>query len=287
MNNLLTRFFRYIAFDTQSDEGQTTCPSTPGQLTLAMHLADELKSLGLQQVELDDNGYLTALLPANVTTAVPAIGFIAHMDTAPDYSGHKVQAQLVESYQGGEIALGSGHEVLSPIEFPSLRHYLGQDLITTDGTTLLGADDKAGICEIITAAAHLLAHPEIPHGDIYLGFTPDEEIGRGADRFPLDRFRAQWAYTVDGGELGELEFENFNAATAIIHIRGNNVHPGTAKDVMVNSQTLAARFHAEMPSDETPECTEGYQGFYHLIGSQGSVEESTLTYIVRDFDEAG
>ena len=287
MNNLLTRFFRYIAFDTQSDEGRTTCPSTPGQLTLAMHLADELKSLGLQQVELDDNGYLTALLPANVTTAVPAIGFIAHMDTAPDYSGHKVQAQLVESYQGGEIALGSGHEVLSPIEFPSLRHYLGQDLITTDGTTLLGADDKAGICEIITAAAHLLAHPEIPHGDIYLGFTPDEEIGRGADRFPLDRFRAQWAYTVDGGELGELEFENFNAATAIVHIRGNNVHPGTAKDVMVNSQTLAARFHAEMPSDETPECTEGYQGFYHLIGSQGSVEESTLTYIVRDFDEAG
>ena len=287
MNNLLTRFFRYIAFDTQSDEGQTTCPSTPGQLTLAMHLADELKSLGLQQVELDDNGYLTALLPANVTTPVPAIGFIAHMDTAPDYSGHKVQAQLVESYQGGEIALGSGHEVLSPIEFPSLRHYLGQDLITTAGTTLLGADDKAGICEIITAAAHLLAHPEIPHGDIYLGFTPDEEIGRGADRFPLDRFRAQWAYTVDGGELGELEFENFNAATAIVHIRGNNVHPGTAKDVMVNSQTLAARFHAEMPSDETPECTEGYQGFYHLIGSQGSVEESTLTYIVRDFDEAG
>ena len=287
MNNLLTRFFRYIAFDTQSDEGQTTCPSTPGQLTLAMHLADELKSLGLQQVELDDNGYLTALLPANVTTPVPAIGFIAHMDTAPDYSGHKVQAQLVESYQGGEIALGRGHEGLSPIEFPSLRHYLGQDLITTDGTTLLGADDKAGICEIITAAAHLLAHPEIPHGDIYLGFTPDEEIGRGADRFPLDRFRAQWAYTVDGGELGELEFENFNAATAIVHIRGNNVHPGTAKDVMVNSQTLAARFHAEMPSDETPECTEGYQGFYHLIGSQGSVEESTLTYIVRDFDEAG
>ena len=287
MNNLLTRFFRYIAFDTQSDEGQTTCPSTPGQLTLAMHLADELKSLGLQQVELDDNGYLTALLPANVTTPVPAIGFIAHMDTAPDYSGHKVQAQLVESYQGGEIALGSGHEVLSPIEFPSLRHYLGQDLITTDGTTLLGADDKAGICEIITAAAHLLAHPEIPHGDIYLGFTPDEEIGRGADRFPLDRFRAQWAYTVDGGELGELEYENFNAATAIVHVRGNNVHPGTAKGIMVNSQTLAARFHAEMPSDETPECTEGYQGFYHLIGSQGSVEESTLTYIVRDFDEAG
>ena len=287
MNNLLTRFFRYIAFDTQSDEGQTTCPSTPGQLTLAMHLADELKSLGLQQVELDDNGYLTALLPANVTTPVPAIGFIAHMDTAPDYSGHKVQAQLVESYQGGEIALGSGHEVLSPIEFPSLRHYLGQDLITTDGTTLLGAGDKGGLCEIITAPAHLLAHPEIPHGDIYLGFTPDEEIGRGADRFPLDRIRAQWAYTVDGGELGELEFENFNAATAIVHIRGNNVHPGTAKDVMVNSQTLAARFHAEMPSDETPECTEGYQGFYHLIGSQGSVEESTLTYIVRDFDEAG
>ncbi len=287
MNNLLARFFSYIEFDTQADESQSGCPSTAGQLSLARHLATELSSLGLQQIELDANGYLTALLPSNVTTDVPAIGFIAHMDTAPDFSGHKVQAQLVEAYQGGDIALGNGQEVLSPGDFPSLRSYLGQDLITTDGTTLLGADDKAGICEIITAMAHLLAHPEIPHGDIYLGFTPDEEIGRGADLFPLDRFKARWAYTVDGGELGELEYENFNAATAIIRVQGNNVHPGTAKDIMVNSQTLAAQFHASMPATETPECTEGYQGFYHLIGMQGSVEESTLTYIIRDFDSDG
>ena len=287
MENLLSRFYRYVAIDTRSDERHNRCPSTAGQLKLAALLNEELISLGLADVTLDDNGYLTARLPANTDQEVPAIGFIAHMDTAPDFSGKQVKPQLIERYQGGEIALGKGVEYLSPREFPVLRNYLGQDLITTDGTTLLGADDKAGICEIITAAAHLLAHPEIPHGDIYLWFTPDEEIGRGADRFPLDRFRAQWAYTMDGGELGELEYENFNAATAIVHVRGNNVHPGTAKGIMVNSQTLAARFHAEMPSDETPECTEGYQGFYHLIGSQGSVEESTLTYIVRDFDEAG
>jgi tripeptide aminopeptidase len=287
MKNLLARFFSYIEFDTQADERQNGCPSTPGQLSLARHLAGELTALGLQQVELDDKGYLTALLPSNVASPVPAIGFIAHMDTAPDFSGHQVRAQLVEAYQGGDIALGCGQEVLSPMDFPSLRQYLGQDLITTDGTTLLGADDKAGICEIITAMAHLLDHPEIPHGDIYLGFTPDEEIGRGADLFPLDRFKAQWAYTVDGGELGELEFENFNAATVIVRVQGNNVHPGTAKDIMVNSQTLAAQFHASMPADETPEHTEGYQGFYHLIGSQGSVEESTLTYILRDFESEG
>ena len=282
MNNLLARFFSYIEFDTQADESQSGCPSTAGQLSLARHLATELSSLGLQQIELDANGYLTALLPSNVTTDVPAIGFIAHMDTAPDFSGHKVQAQLVEAYQGGDIALGNGQEVLSPGDFPSLRSYLGQDLITTDGTTLLGADDKAGICEIITAMAHLLAHPEIPHGDIYLGFTPDEEIGRGADLFPLDRFKARWAYTVDGGELGELEFENFNAAAAKIIIKGLNVHPGYAKGKMVNASLLAMDFASWLPVVQRPEHTTDYEGFFHLTNMTGTVEEATLSYIVRD-----
>lgn len=287
MQNLLPRFFRYVAINTQADERYKRCPSTPGQKKLAELLADELRELGLSEVVLDDKGYLTAHLPSNSPDSVPAIGFIAHMDTAPDFSGRHVQPQLVECYQGGDIALGQGQEVLSPFEFPSLRQYLGQDLITTDGTTLLGADDKAGIAAIITAIEHLLAHPEIGHGDIYLGFTPDEEIGRGADHFPLDRFPAQWAYTVDGGELGELEYENFNAATAIVRIQGNSVHPGTAKGIMVNSQTLAARFHSQMPTGETPETTAGYEGFYHLIGMQGSVEESLLTYIIRDFSAEG
>ena len=284
MENLLSRFYRYVAIDTRSDERHNRCPSTAGQLKLAALLNEELISLGLADVTLDDNGYLTARLPANTEQEVPAIGFIAHMDTAPDFSGKQVKPQLIERYQGGEIALGKGVEYLSPREFPVLRNYLGQDLITTDGTTLLGADDKAGIAEILTAIACLQAQPEIKHGDIYIGFTPDEEIGRGANLFPLDRFPARWAYTVDGGELGELEYENFNAATATIEVRGNNVHPGTAKGIMVNSQTLAAQFHAAMPEAQTPERTEGYEGFFHLIGLQGSVEKSTLTYIIRDFD---
>ncbi len=284
MEKLLSRFFRYIAVDTRSDERHARCPSTAGQLKLAVMLNEELNDMGLSDVTLDDNGYLTARLPSNAPQPVPAIGFIAHMDTAPDYSGKHVKPQLVEQYQGGEIALGKGIEYLSPRDFPILRNYIGQDLITTDGTTLLGADDKAGIAEILTAIAYLQAHPEIVHGDIYIGFTPDEEIGRGANLFPLDRFPARWAYTVDGGELGELEFENFNAATATIEVRGNNVHPGTAKGIMVNSQTLAAQFHAAMPADQTPECTEGYEGFFHLINLQGSVEKSCLTYIIRDFD---
>lgn len=284
MTTLLPRFLRYLAVHTQSDESYAQCPSTPGQLDLARLLAAELTDLGLHRVTLDQHGYLTALLPANTQEAVPAIGFIAHMDTAPDYSGEHVQPQHIQHYQGQVIALGDSGAVLDPAEFPSLLNYLGQDLLTTNGHTLLGADDKAGIAEILTAIEYLLAHPEIAHGDIYVGFTPDEEIGRGADRFPLDRFPAQWAYTVDGGELGELEYENFHAATATLRFTGNNVHPGTAKHIMVNSQTLAARFHAAMPPDETPECTEGYQGFYHLIGSHGSVEHSSLIYIVRDFD---
>ncbi|MGL4205773.1 MAG: peptidase T [Aeromonadaceae bacterium] len=287
MQNLLPRFFRYLSINTQADERHTCCPSTPGQTQLAELLAHELRELGLDEVVLDDNGYLTARLPANTPAPIPPIGFIAHMDTAPDFTGHQVQPQLVECYQGGDIALGKGQEVLSPREFPSLRQYVGQDLITTDGTTLLGADDKAGIAAIITAMEYLLAHPEILHGDIHIGFTPDEEIGRGADLFPLERFPAQWAYTVDGGELGELEYENFNAATAVVHVRGNSVHPGTAKGIMVNSQTLAAQFHSQMPAAETPETTEGYEGFYHLIGTQGSVEESQLTYIIRDFSSEG
>lgn len=284
MENLLSRFLRYVTVDTQSDERESSCPSTPGQLTLAHQLAEELLGLGLQQVTLDHNGYLTALLPATTSQSAPAIGWIAHMDTAPDFSGSGVKPQIVTAYQGGVISLGDSGAVLDPAEFPALNHYIGQDLVTTDGHTLLGADDKAGITAIITAAEYLLAHPEIPHGDIWLGFTPDEEIGRGADLFPLDRFPAKWAYTVDGGEIGELEYENFNAATATIRVQGKSVHPGTAKGIMINSQTLAARFHAAMPAGETPEATDGYDGFYHLIHIAGGVEETSLTYIVRDFD---
>lgn len=285
MSRVVDRFLHYVSFHTRSDASQNTCPSTPGQLEFARALHAELEALGLAEVVLDDNGYLTARLPGNQPQA-PAIGLIAHMDTA-DYEAREVRPQLVESYQGGDICLGKGDEVLSLRQFRCLKHYLGQDLITTDGSTLLGADDKAGIAEIITCVETLLAHPEIPRGDLWLGFTPDEEIGRGADHFPLDRFQARWAYTVDGGPLGELEYENFNAASATVRFIGNNVHPGSAKDTLLNSQTLAAQFHTFLPADETPECTEGYEGFFHLVSSQGTVEETTLHYLIRDFDEAG
>ncbi|MGU5592295.1 peptidase T [Aeromonas sp. R7-4] len=283
MNTLLSRFLHYLTFHTRSDATNPACPSSEGQLVFARALQEELEGLGLSQVVLDDNGYLTACLPGNQPDA-PAIGLIAHMDTA-DYEAGRVVPQIVENYQGGDICLGKGDEVLAIRQYRFLKNYLGQDLITTDGTTLLGADDKAGIAEILTAVEYLQAHPEIPRGDLWIGFTPDEEIGRGADRFPLARFPARWAYTVDGGELGELEYENFNAASATVRITGNNVHPGTAKGSMINSQTLAARFHAEMPPEQTPECTEGYEGFYHLARMEGTVEESTLHYLIRDFDD--
>ncbi|WP_429068836.1 peptidase T [Aeromonas dhakensis] len=285
MDTLLERFLRYVTFHTRSDATNPVCPSSEGQLVFARALCDEMTLMGLSRVTLDEHGYLTACLPGNQPDA-PAIGLIAHMDTA-DYEAEQVVPQIIENYQGGDICLGKGDEVLAIRDYRFLKNYLGQDLITTDGTTLLGADDKAGIAEILTAIDHLLAHPEIPRGDVWLGFTPDEEIGRGADRFPLDRFPARWAYTVDGGELGELEYENFNAASATVRFIGNNVHPGTAKGSMINSQTLAARFHAAMPAEQTPECTDGYQGFFHLVQMNGTVEETSLHYIIRDFDDEG
>ncbi|MFQ2271283.1 peptidase T [Aeromonas enteropelogenes] len=285
MDTLLERFLRYVTFHTRSDETNPACPSSEGQLVFARVLKEEMEALGLTRVTLDEHGYLTACLPGNQPEA-PAIGLIAHMDTA-DYEAEHVEPQIIENYQGGDICLGKGDEVLTIRDYRFLKNYLGQDLITTDGTTLLGADDKAGIAEILTAIDHLQAHPEIPRGDIWVGFTPDEEIGRGANLFPLDRFPAKWAYTVDGGELGELEYENFNAASATIRFVGNNVHPGTAKGSMINSQTLAARFHAAMPAEQTPECTEGYEGFFHLAQMNGTVEECTLHYIIRDFDDEG
>lgn len=283
MDTLLERFLRYVTFHTRSDETNPACPSSEGQLIFARALQGEMQALGLTQVTLDEHGYLTGCLPGNQPDA-PAIGLIAHMDTA-DYEAEQVVPQIIENYQGGDICLGKGDEVLAIRDYRFLKNYLGQDLITTDGTTLLGADDKAGIAEILTTIDHLQTHPEIPRGDIWVGFTPDEEIGRGANLFPLDRFPAKWAYTVDGGELGELEYENFNAASANIRFVGNNVHPGTAKGSMINSQTLAARFHAAMPATETPECTEGYEGFFHLAQMSGTVEESSLHYIIRDFDD--
>ncbi|WP_421158886.1 peptidase T [Aeromonas dhakensis] len=285
MDTLLERFLRYVTFHTRSDATNPVCPSSEGQLVFARALCDEMTQMGLSRVTLDEHGYLTACLPGNQPDA-PAIGLIAHMDTA-DYEAEQVVPQIIENYQGGDICLGKGDEVLAIRDYRFLKNYLGQDLITTDGTTLLGADDKAGIAEILTAIDHLLAHPKIPRGDVWLGFTPDEEIGRGADRFPLDRFPARWAYTVDGGELGELEYENFNAASATVRFIGNNVHPGTAKGSMINSQTLAARFHAAMPAEQTPECTDGYQGFFHLVQMNGTVEETSLHYIIRDFDDEG
>ncbi|HAU4900009.1 TPA: peptidase T, partial [Aeromonas hydrophila] len=276
---------RYVTFHTRSDATNPACPSSEGQLVFARALCDEMQQMGLSRVTLDEYGYLTACLPGNQPDA-PAIGLIAHMDTA-DYEAAHVVPQIIENYQGGDICLGKGDEVLAIRDYRFLKNYLGQDLITTDGSTLLGADDKAGITEILTAIDHLLAHPEIPRGDVWIGFTPDEEIGRGADRFPLDRFPAKWAYTVDGGELGELEYENFNAAGATVRFIGNNVHPGTAKGSMINSQTLAARFHAAMPAEQTPEATDGYQGFFHLAQMNGTVEETSLHYIIRDFDDEG
>lgn len=287
MDNLVERFLRYVSFETQSNFSVTHCPSTGGQIVLAEQLKNELIELELVDVELDENGYVMARLPSNVDHDVPAIGLIAHMDTAPDASGKNVKPQIVENYQGGDIALGIGDEVLSPIQYPELKKLLGHNIITTDGTTLLGADNKAGIAEIITAIAHLKANPEIKHGDICIGFTPDEEIGRGANLFNVEKFGAKWAYTIDGGPVGELEFENFNATSADVICHGVNVHPGTAKNKMINSMNIAAQFQLMMPTEETPECTEHYEGFYHLKSMEPSVAKTELGYIIRDFDREG
>lgn len=285
MNQLVDRFLKYVSFDTQSDETTGVTPSTPGQLVFAKQLKEELKSLGLTDITLDDNGYLFATLPSNVDKEVPTIGFIAHMDTSPDMSGKEVSPRIVKNYDGTDIILSAEEPiVLSPKQFPELLSHKGEDLIVTNGHTLLGADDKAGIAEILTAMAYLKAHPEIKHGAIRVGFTPDEEIGLGAHKFDVEKFGCEWAYTLDGGEIGELEYENFNAASAVITVQGRNVHPGYAKDKMINSLLLANEFIGLLPENETPEKTEKYEGFYHLIGFQGEVDKTTLTYIIRDHD---
>lgn len=282
---LIKRFTTYVKIDTQSNEESDTTPSTPGQWDLLKLLEQELREIGLDEVELDENGYLFATLPANTDKNVPTIGFLAHVDTATDFTGKNVKPQIVENYDGGEIILNKEKNiVLSPEQFPSLNKYIGQTLITTDGTTLLGADDKAGVAEIMTAMNYLVQHPEIKHGTIRVAFTPDEEIGRGPHKFDVKRFNAKYAYTMDGGPLGELEYETFNAAAAKITIKGNNIHPGSAKNKMVNSLKIAMELNALLPAEEAPEHTEGYEGFYHLLQMNGDVEETKLYYIIRDHD---
>lgn len=283
--NVTDRFLRYVKYDTQSDEFTNLTPSTPGQLIFAQALADELKRIGLQEVVVDDNGYVMGTVPATCNRVLPVIGFIAHMDTSPDMSGRNVSPRIVRGYDGGDITLCEEEGiVLSPNDFPEMLDYIGEDIIVTNGKTLLGADDKAGIAEIVTAAEYLISHPEIEHGKIRIAFTPDEEIGKGTDKFNVERFGADWAYTMDGGKRGEIEFENFNAAIAKIAFRGRNVHPGYAKHKMINSLRVAIQYAIMLPRWETPEHTEGYEGFYHLISCDGSVENTTLSYIIRDHD---
>lgn len=282
---IIERFTKYVQVNTQSDPNSDTCPSTPGQFELGKMLVEELKAIGMEEVTMDENGYVMATLPANTEKEVPTIGFLAHMDTATEFTGANVKPQIVENYDGGDIILNKAlHIVLSPKDFPELSNYKGHTLITTDGTTLLGADNKAGIAEIMTAMSYLIQHPEIKHGKVRVAFTPDEEIGRGPHKFDVAKFGAKFAYTVDGGPLGELEYESFNAAEAKITIKGKNVHPGTAKGKMINSMKIAMEFHRQLPANEAPEHTEGYEGFYHLLSFQGNVEETTLYYIIRDFD---
>ncbi|PSN09846.1 peptidase T [Siccibacter turicensis] len=283
MDKLLERFLHYVSLDTQSRPGVKQVPSTDGQWTLLRLLQSQLIELGLVDVTLSEHGTVMGTLPANIAKKVPAIGFISHVDTSPDFTGKNVNPQIVENYRGGDIALGVGDEVLSPVMFPVLHQLTGHTIITTDGKTLLGADDKAGVAEIMTALA-VMKQENIPHGDIRVAFTPDEEVGKGALHFDVEAFNAEWAYTIDGGGVGELEYENFNAASVTIKIVGNNVHPGSAKGVMVNALSLAARIHAEVPANESPECTDGYDGFYHLHSMKGNVDRAEMHYIIRDFD---
>ena len=284
---LVERFLKYVSFDTQSSEETEVTPSTPGQMVFAKYLKEELESLGLEDITLDEHGYLFATLPANIDKPVPTIGFIAPMDTSPDMSGKDVSPRIVQNYDGSDIVLcAEENVVLSPSQFPELLNHKGEDLIVTNGKTLLGADDKAGIAEIVSAIVYLKEHPEIKHGKIRIGFNPDEEIGLGAHKFDVEKFGCDWAYTMDGGEIGELEFENFNAASAKITFKGRNVHPGYAKNKMINSIRVANRFCAMLPAHETPEHTEGYEGFYHLISFNGDVEQTTVAYIIRDHDRA-
>ena len=283
MNKLINRFLQYVKYETTSDESSTSIPSTLNQLEFAKILGKELENLGLTDVSVDENGYVMATLSSNINKNVPTIGFIAHMDTSPDMSGKNVNPKIISNYDGNDIVLNDEKNIIMSVkDFPDLKNYVGKDLITTDGTTLLGADDKAGIAEIITAVEYLIEHPNIPHGTIKVGFTPDEEIGRGADCFDVEKFGADFAYTVDGGPVGELEYENFNAATARIYIQGRNVHPGTAKNKMLNSILIASELNSMLPINERPEYTEGYEGFYHLMDFKGSVEKTEIAYIIRD-----
>lgn len=281
--NIVERFLNYTKFDTQSNEDSTSIPSTSKQLIFAEFLKKELENEGFDDVEMDEMGYIYATLPANTKKKAPVIGFISHYDTSPDCSGADIKPRIVENYDGQPITLSEGI-VSHPEKFPELLDHVGEDLIVTDGTTLLGADDKAGIAEIIHAMCYLRDHKEIEHGKIRVAFNPDEEIGMGAHHFNVEKFSCEWAYTIDGGDLGELEFENFNAASAKIHCKGVSVHPGYAKGKMLNANSLAVEFAQMLPADETPEHTEGYEGFYHLLGIQSGIEKATLSYIIRDHD---
>ena len=283
--NIVERFLKYVSFDTQSADETGITPSTEKQWALARYLQNELTELGLEDIVLDDNGYLYATLPANTDAVIPTIGFIAHMDTSPDCSGENVQPRIVRNYDGTDIVLDEAAGIVTTTKkFPELLDHVGEDIIVTNGHTLLGADDKAGIAEIVQAMAYLKEHPEIKHGRIRVAFNPDEEIGLGAHKFDVERFGCEWAYTMDGGELGELEFENFNAASARVEVTGVSVHPGYAKDKMINAARVATEFAALLPECETPEHTVEYEGFYHLLGMEGSVEHASLTYIIRDHD---
>lgn len=284
---IVERFLKYVSFDTQSAEDSETTPSTEKQWVLARYLKEELEGIGLTEVEIDEHAYVYATLPANTDKPLPTVGFIAHMDTSPDCSGKDVKPRIVKNYDGSDIVLDEAADIVtSPKKFPELLDHVGEDIIVTDGHTLLGADDKAGIAEIVQAMVYLIAHPEIKHGRIRVGFNPDEEIGLGAHRFNVEKFGCDFAYTMDGGELGELEFENFNAASAKVEVTGVSVHPGYAKNKMVNAARVATEYASLMPAAETPERTAEYEGFYHLLGMNGNVEKASLTYIIRDHDRA-
>lgn len=282
---LIERFIKYVKYDTESSTETGITPSTPGQLVLSRELEKELHEMGLTEISLDEKGYLMATLPANIDKKVPAIGFVAHVDTSPDLTGKNVNPRIVTNYDGKDIVLNKEQGiVLSPVDFPEMADYIGQDLIVTDGTTLLGADDKAGVAEILTAMQYLIDHPEIKHGKIRIGFTPDEEIGQGADHFDVKKFGCDWAYTIDGGPIGELEYENFNAAGVKITVQGRSVHPGYAKDKMVNALVVANKLASLLPADERPEHTTKYEGFFHLTNINGTVDAATMGYIIRDHD---
>ncbi|MCD3195514.1 peptidase T [Clostridium botulinum C] len=285
METVVEKFLRYIKFDTKSSEESSTTPSTRGQIELAKELAKELEKMGLSEVSVDDKAYVMATLPSNMDKSLPTIGFISHMDTSPEISGKDIKPQFIENYDGKDIVLNQEKNIVLKVkDFPEIKDYIGKNLITTDGTTLLGADDKAGIAEIITAVEYLIENPQIKHGTIKIAFTPDEEIGAGADYFDVKKFNVDFAYTVDGGAIGELEYENFNAAGVKITINGRNVHPGSAKDKMINSMIIGSEVVSMLPKNEVPEHTDGYEGFYHLVAFNGSVEETKIQYIIRDFN---